>query len=105
MDETKRRDHFEKICKDIKSIKIQGAESVAIAGLKAYSLLPSKSSIRKLLSLRATEPALKNALSYAEKEGIGLALKHFVDSDRKTDELIPKLIKNKSTIYTHCHSS
>jgi ribose 1,5-bisphosphate isomerase len=100
-----KKKRFEKICKDIKTLKVQGAESVAIAGLKAYSLLPEEKSIKKLLSLRATEPALRNALQYAKKFSVAAALKHFKDSEQKTDKLIPKIIKQNSVIFTHCHSS
>lgn len=96
---------FEKICRDIKSIRIQGAESVAIAGLKAYLLIPTQDSIRKLLSLRATEPALKNALAYAKRFSVSAALKHFSDSERITEKLVCKKIRNNSVIFTHCHSS
>lgn len=96
---------FNKICHDIKNLRVQGAESVAIAGLKAYSLIPTQDSIRKLLSLRATEPALKNALAYAKGFSVPAALKHFSDSERITEKLVFKLIKNNSVIFTHCHSS
>ncbi len=51
-----------KIYKDIKSVKIQGATNVARAALKAYSLSPKKSTIKKLKSLRPTEPMLQNVL-------------------------------------------
>ena len=37
-------DSFSKICKDIKSIKIQGATNVAKAAVKAYRLKPTKKS-------------------------------------------------------------
>ena len=49
---------FETICKKIKNLKIQGAENIAKAGLRAYALKPNKNSIKKLLSLRITEPCL-----------------------------------------------
>ena len=100
-----RKKRFEEICKDIKNLKVQGAESVAIAGLKAYSLMPTKESIKKLLGLRATEPALKNALLYAGKFSAAQALQHFKDSERKTNKLVLRITKNNSVIFTHCHSS
>ena len=59
---------FNKICKDIKDIKIQGARNIAKAALYAYSIYPSFSSKKKLLSLRPTEPMLVNVLNRIEKE-------------------------------------
>jgi ribose 1,5-bisphosphate isomerase len=103
--QNKKRKRFERICNDIRRIRIQGAESVAIAGLKAYSLMPTNASIKKLLSLRATEPALKNALSYAKKFSVEDALKHFHDSEYATNKLALKIVKDNSIIFTHCHSS
>ena len=103
--QNKKRKRFERICNDIRRIRIHGAESVAIAGLKAYSLMPTNASIKKLLSLRATEPALKNALSYAKKFSVEDALKHFHDSEYATNKLALKIVKDNSIIFTHCHSS
>ena len=57
MDNKKR---FNKIAADIKSIKIQGATNIAKAALKAYSLVPTKTSKKKLLSLRPTVLILMN---------------------------------------------
>ena len=68
-------DRFSKICKDIKEIKIQGAENVAKAALVAYSLKPNASSIKKLISLRKTEPMVVNALNYAKKHSVDETLK------------------------------
>jgi len=74
-------DKFNQICDDIKSLKIQGAVNVARKGLEAYSLRPNKASIRKLLSLRPTEPMLRNVLEYAERFSVKdvekLIEKHF----------------------------
>ncbi|MBL7148392.1 MAG: hypothetical protein ISS82_06200 [Nanoarchaeota archaeon] len=96
---------FKQICREIKKLEIQGAEDVAIYGLKAYSLKPKKSSIRKLLRLRKTEPMLRNALKFAERNSVKEALERI----RKDGELIAnygkKLIKNNYKIFTHCHSS
>jgi translation initiation factor 2B subunit (eIF-2B alpha/beta/delta family) len=96
---------FRQIAKDIKALKIQGASNVARAGLKAYSLKPTKSSIRKLLSLRPTEPMLRNALYYAEKYSVKDALNLVNRNREKTVEHGKKFIKGKKRIFTHCHSS
>jgi len=97
---------FDKITRNIKNIKIQGARNIAEAALEAYSLIPTKSSKRKLLSLRPTEPMMKNILDMAEK-GIPKAkiINHFSDSQEKINKAIFKLIKNNEKIFTHCHST
>jgi len=98
-------DKFSKICKDIKDIKIQGAENVAKYGLIAYSLKPGKETIKKLLSLRPTEPLLKNILNYAQKNSVKKALNLLKENEKKIVKNGVKLIKNNSIIFTHCHSS
>jgi len=96
---------FNKISKDIKSIKIQGARNIAIAGFKAYKLIPTQSSKNKLLSLRPTEPMLENILKKADK----LTYQQLIKTLKQKQEIINKqtfkLIKNNSVIFTHCHSS
>lgn len=97
---------FNKICKDIKEIKIQGARNIAIAGLKAYFLFPFKKTKKKILSLRPTEPMLENVLDLAEK-GISKSqiLKHFAEAQNSINQKVFKLIKNNDVIFTHCHST
>lgn len=97
---------FDKILKDIKSIKIQGARNVAKAALKAYLLSPSPESKRKLLSSRPTEPMMFHVLHLAE-EGINdiEILKHFESAQDKINKNIFNLIKNKDKIFVHCHST
>lgn len=96
---------FEKILRDIEDVKIQGARNIAKQALIAYNLIPKKSSKTKLLSLRPTEPMLKNVLSLADKYPIEEILKHFDSSheDIKINSL--KIIDNLDLIFTHCHSS
>lgn len=111
---------FNQICKDIKSIKIQGATNVAKYGILAYSLNPTKQAEKILLNLRPTEPALANAIRLTESEMrtakragsqqeqdeyYKKVLKHFDNAQKEINKLILKLIKSNSTIYTHCHSS
>lgn len=98
-------DKFKEICEDIKSLKIQGAVSVARKGLEAYSLRPGKQSIRKLLSLRPTEPMLRNVLDYAERFSVNDASEMI---DRHFERILffgKKFIRNKKRVFTHCHSS
>jgi ribose 1,5-bisphosphate isomerase len=100
-----KKETFNQICKDIKSIKIQGARNVAKAGLKAYQLNPTKASKKKLLSLRPTEPMLQNVLDLAEEQPIERILNHFQVAQDKINKHTLKLIKSKDIIYTHCHST
>ena len=96
---------FNKICQDIKSIKIQGATNVAKAGIKAYLLNPSTKTKKKLFSLRPTEPALFNALNLLEKNPSEKIISHFDESQDKINNYVNKKIKNNFIVYTHCHSS
>ncbi|MCX6818283.1 MAG: hypothetical protein NTU57_05505 [Candidatus Aenigmarchaeota archaeon] len=71
-------DDFERIVRDIKAINIQGAESVAIASVRALACRFSNSkakscrillceldnSKRELFATRPTEPLMRNALNY-----------------------------------------
>jgi len=98
-------DKFNKICEDIKNLEIQGAVNVARKGLEAYSLKPGKESIRKLLSLRPTEPMLRNVLEYAERFSAGDAFKLINKHFEKMLIYGKKFIKHKKRIFTHCHSS
>lgn len=98
---------FNKIIKDIKSLKIQGAENVARAGIKALKMRHDRNSINKIISLRPTEPCLRNAINFAlrdMKNNADLALKHFDDAQKKIAEIGSRKIKNNKVIFTHCHS-
>ncbi|MFH1237434.1 MAG: hypothetical protein V1648_03460 [Candidatus Aenigmatarchaeota archaeon] len=71
-------DDFEKIVRDIKAIRIQGAESVAMASVRALAcrcvnskaksckilLCELNNSKRELFATRPTEPLMRNALDY-----------------------------------------
>jgi len=94
-----------KIVKDIKAVKIQGARSIAIAALKAYSLKQDKATKNKLMNARSTEPLLVNTLNYYEKHGKKKTLEHFSSAQEKINQLVLGLIKNNSIIFTHCHST
>lgn len=96
---------FRKIAKDIKKIKIQGATNIAKAALKAYSLIPTKHSKKKLLKLRPTEPMLINVLDKVDQESPEKLLAHFDEAQDKINKKVFKLIKNGDVIFTHCHST
>ncbi len=95
-----------KIFSDITSVKIQGATSVARAGVIAYSMKPSQEVKERLISLRPTEPLLFNSLKLLEKgHKKDFIFRHFDKTQEKINQLTLKLIKNKSGIFTYCHSS
>jgi len=100
-----KKSEFNKICKDIKSIKIQGAENVAKAAFKAYNLLPKKSSIKILSGLRPTEPMLFNVLKLVDKISYNDLINRLDENQNTMNKEVFKLIKNNSVIFTHCHSS
>jgi ribose 1,5-bisphosphate isomerase len=104
--DNKKRKEFDKILKDIKLVKIQGARNIAKSGLKAYLLLPTKDSKEKILNSRPTEPMLFHVLDLAEK-GIKEKeiLEHFDNSQNKINKFAFNLIKNNDIIFTHCHST
>jgi ribose 1,5-bisphosphate isomerase len=96
---------FNRICRQIKEIKIQGATNVAKAALKAYYIYPNKITKRILINLRPTEPMLTHVLELADKIPKEKILQHFEDSQDKINSQVFKLIKNNSVVFTHCHST
>ena len=101
-----KKEAFNKIARDIKSVKIQGARNIARKALEAYSLIPTRKSKKILLSLRPTEPMMENVLDLAEK---GKSLKeinqHFAYAQDKINKKVFKLIRKNDIIFTHCHST
>jgi len=103
-------DKFDKIGDDIKKVKIQGAENIAIAAANALLIRNDKKAIRKLLSLRPTEPCMYNTIKFITslsniEEGIKKALAHFSDAKNKISLIGSRLIKDDMLIFTHCHST
>ncbi|MBU3923859.1 MAG: hypothetical protein KJ592_03005 [Nanoarchaeota archaeon] len=101
---------FNKILNNIKSVKIQGAENVAKAGIEALLLIPTKSSAKKILKVRPTEPLLQNAIKLLlkSKDKKKSATKFLKDLKKAHDTITKKgatLIKKDMNVYTHCHSS
>ena len=96
---------FEKIAKDIREVKIQGARNIAKKAIYAYSLIPNPDSKRKLISIRPTEPMLVNILNKLEKKPYSQILNHFEEAQEKINKDVFKIIKNKDVIFTHCHST
>jgi len=101
---------FNSICNDIKALRVQGAENVARAALQALLIKHDQNSVKKLLSLRPTEPCLRNCLSFALsfediREGIKETEKILENARKKIIQIGAKRIQNDTTIFTHCHSS
>ncbi len=96
-------DEFERICKSIREMRIQGAENIAKAGLRGLSLRYNASAAKRLISLRPTEPALRNAVRFALKNSVREALEYFKKAEEKLVVAGLPLVREK--VFTHCHSS
>ncbi len=111
---------YDKIVKGIKNLKIQGAEKIAMAAVEAFSQKLAKIRNRKklakymteLISLRPTEPALRNALKFCYENFENtppnvckVAKNHFKKSQELIAEYGAKKIHDGMIVFTHCHSS
>ncbi len=106
------------ILKKIKNLEIQGAENIAIAAVQALELKlkiiknPKQLQLiyHELISLRPTEPALRNSLRYClsnyqkEKNVTNQVIDHFKKSKKLIAEFGAKKIENGMVVMTHCHS-
>jgi translation initiation factor 2B subunit (eIF-2B alpha/beta/delta family) len=101
----KKREIFNKILSDIKTVRIQGARNIAKKALYAYSLMPTKISKKKLISARPTEPMLKNVLDKYNDNSYQKLLSHFEEAQKRINEYVFKIINNGDRIFTHCHST
>jgi ribose 1,5-bisphosphate isomerase len=97
--------NLERIYRDIREVKIQGATNIAKAAVSAYLMKPTLETKIKLLSLRPTEPALSNALNMLEKIGKERVIAHFPKAQDRINGLVLGMIKPGTIIYTHCHST
>ena len=102
--------HFNKILADIKSVKTQGAENIAKAGIKAFLLSPTKSSAKKIIATRPTEPLMQNAIklllkSQNPKKTAEKFLSNLKKAHNTTSKKGAQLIRKDMNIFTHCHSS
>lgn len=123
---------FEKIVKDIRALKIQGAQNVAKfsvdAMLKYSNNIKSKNDSERLKEIkkakeilfktRPTEPLMRNVLNFmtnnlTHSDDVLLELKkrseeikkRFIRVEEKISIYGARHIKNNSVIFTHCHSS
>ncbi len=89
----------------IKTLKIQGAHNVAVAGVRALRYARDATDVRTLLSARPTEPCLRNAVWCARHKSEREALDHLRSSRSTLAAHAKKLFSRKTVVYTHCHSS
>ena len=92
---------FNKIYQDIKSLKIQGAYSIALKGLEALNY---KNDPKKIISARPTEPTLINAIKFSRTTDLETAKNYLIDSKKRVIENGIDLISRNPTIFTYCHS-
>lgn len=119
---------------DIKSLKVQGAENVAIAAVSLIRqvlkeskhetpehLLAHLETIKsQLFDSRPTEPCMRNAVNFLLSSlktddihylkahldlKIQSALAHFEEAKARIAEYGARKIPKNSTVFTHCHSS
>ncbi len=126
---------IEKAVRDIKSVKIQGAENIAKASVEAIRLYFSKRRLRrpdvflsalfsaskKLSGARPTEPLLRNCMRFVVmetgREGSvnGLmnrmfsacrqVIYHLEIAGKSIADMGSNKIENGMNVFTHCHSS
>ena len=108
---------LERTVEDIKGVKIQGARSIALTGLKAIKEVAKREGFRKsferacrlLESARPTAVSLYNSLENVRKKKTLEEIERMIYYFENVASLIAsqnyKLVKNNSTILTHCHSS
>ncbi|MBI5152557.1 ribose 1,5-bisphosphate isomerase [Candidatus Peregrinibacteria bacterium] len=110
---------YDEIIRKIKNLEIQGAEKIAIAAVEAFGEKlretrdPKKFQkyLDELISLRPTEPALRNALHFCAANHKNTpsvceaAKNHFKKSQELIAEYGAKKISNNMIVFTHCHSS
>ncbi|MCK5854237.1 MAG: S-methyl-5-thioribose-1-phosphate isomerase [Sulfurovaceae bacterium] len=119
---------------DIRSLKIQGAQNIALAAVLAIKkfldesifrnsddLINKLNKTRKIFfEVRPTEPAMRNAINYILDihyisdfaslkeqilERVKEVQKFFIISEKKINIFVDRKLKNSHTIFTHCHSS
>lgn len=110
---------YQEIIDGIKSLKIQGAEKIAVAAVEAFAMKLKETkdpgeleaAYKELVATRPTEPALRNALQYClinyqkNPDVASYVINFFKDAKTKIAEFGAKKIQNGMIVFTHCHSS
>ncbi|MFQ6120604.1 MAG: hypothetical protein ACE5KE_12075, partial [Methanosarcinales archaeon] len=107
---------LERTIKDIKTMRIRGANAIAIAGLEALKDVVKKEGFGRkfnracglLIKARPTAVPLYNAIGIAKGEKRIESIERMIFYLENIGDVIGfvnfKMIKNNSTILTHCHS-
>lgn len=101
---------FEEILRDISHVKIQGANNIAINGIRAAVLKQDDLSLKRISSARPTEPLLQNSIkvlknSKNKKAAAKVLIEYIEDSKNKIAKEGAKLVKEGMNVFSHCHSS
>lgn len=126
--------NIDNIARDIRSLKIQGAENIARQAVSsllfvlrdynsgdAAGLVKELNKVKTMLfNSRPTEPAMRNALNFVlynlpknnvseiktnVKLKVSAAMSHFEKAKETIADIGSKKIKKGMVVYTHCHSS
>lgn len=123
---------LKKIIADVSSLRVQGATNVAKALLKAIDIFAKQNKNKRkpdiihslntfkktIFDLRATEPAMRNAINYvladielgddiarSVSQRVKEAESHFRKANEKIALFGSRKIKKRMVVFTHCHSS
>ncbi len=109
---------FGRLVRDIASLRVQGAEAIARAGVRGVARLSREggdvvAGARRLLAARPTEPMLQNAVAYllAHRAITPLPvlarrlLILFDEARERIAESAAGLVRSRKVYATHCHSS
>ncbi len=125
---------FKSVVRDIKSMKVQGAERIARAAVESLKLAVKESKAKNVSGLvsdlhhakkmlfltRPTEPCMRNSVNYVLDNlqtddmvelkksvffAVGEVIERFDKNQKIIAQIASKKIKNGSVVFTHCHSS
>lgn len=101
---------FNQILQDIKDVKIQGAQDIALAGMQAFLLQHDKTSVDQILKTRPTEPMMQNLIKFLQKSKnpklTAQKLKKYIkQADKQIAVKGSPLVEKNLNIFSHCHST
>jgi len=105
-----RNSEVEKIIRDIKDIKIQGANNIALNGIRAATLTNDERTLARIANARPTEPLLQNSIkiisgSKNPSNKADRLVRYINDAKKKIAYIGSRLIKQDMNVFSHCHSS
>lgn len=104
----------DEVIRKIKAVEIQGATSIAEAGISllqemaddGVSMAERERVAERLRNARPTEPFLFNAIDVAHgSQDYQYVLEHIQTSQEKITKHAQEFLVGGATVYTHCHSS